>query len=413
MQSLSKELAHNLEQSFLVRYDKMKMAFIFNIKLTKYGEHYYSTNLGKEVWESRYLNFSDSVILICRCREASSFPNNMLQVDSEKVKVFAFKDEGKVRQILNYFKEKEIISKLLADCDYAICRGAWGVTECRKQNKPYLIEVVGCVFDALWNYSLLGKVVALPNFLIARRAIWNAKYVLYVTQNFLQSRYPTKGRNIGVSDVICFPESKKTCQARYSKIKELYARENMTIKIGTVAAVNVSYKGQRFVIKAMQILAAQGVVNVEYHLAGGGSPDKLRKYAKKCGVSNRVVFHGAIIHDNIKDFLDCLDIYVQPSLQEGLPRAVVEAMSRGVPCIGTNCGGTPELVNPKFICKKGRYLAKDIASKIRMMINSDAMMLEMAKYSFDVASGFDKDRQNDIRNSFYSKFIESFSNNEL
>ena len=45
------------------------------------------------------------------------------------------------------------------------------------------------------------------------------------------------------------------------------------------------------------------------------------------------------------------DIYIQPSLQEGLPRAVVEAMSTALPCIGFNTGGIPELLEPEYIVK--------------------------------------------------------------
>ena len=49
------------------------------------------------------------------------------------------------------------------------------------------------------------------------------------------------------------------------------------------------------------------------------------------------------------EWLDDMDLYIQPSLQEGLPRAVVEAMSRGLPALGAHTGGIPELLGEDCI----------------------------------------------------------------
>ena len=53
------------------------------------------------------------------------------------------------------------------------------------------------------------------------------------------------------------------------------------------------------------------------------------------------------------DYYDSIDIYVQPSKQEGLPRAVIEAMSRGCPVLGTDIAGIPELIQERCLFKKG------------------------------------------------------------
>lgn len=56
----------------------------------------------------------------------------------------------------------------------------------------------------------------------------------------------------------------------------------------------------------------------------------------------RVIFTG--FRSDVENIMKALDIYVQPSLSEGLPIAVLEAMSAGVPVIATRVGGVPELL---------------------------------------------------------------------
>lgn len=58
-------------------------------------------------------------------------------------------------------------------------------------------------------------------------------------------------------------------------------------------------------------------------------------------------------HDKIFEWLDTIDIYIQPSYQEGLCRSVVEAMSRACPVICSDACGERELANEKFIFKRG------------------------------------------------------------
>jgi len=69
--------------------------------------------------------------------------------------------------------------------------------------------------------------------------------------------------------------------------------------------------------------------------------------AQKLGVANSVTFTGALpIGDKVFEVMDSADVFVHPSRADGLPRAIIEAMARGLPCIASNVGGIPELVGP-------------------------------------------------------------------
>ena len=68
------------------------------------------------------------------------------------------------------------------------------------------------------------------------------------------------------------------------------------------------------------------------------------------------------------NLLDRSDLYIQPSNQEGLPRATIEAMSRALPCVVSNAGGLPELINHKHVHDK--HSPQELADKIYNILNS-------------------------------------------
>lgn len=381
----------------------MKVAFLFDVKLLRYKGHYYSVNLNEQLWNEYYFPYFDEIKLICRYIDSVDNPSTKFHMtDLPGIEVCAFENKGPIKRLINLPKENREISRLISDCDAVICRGFWGAKQCRSLNKPYIIEVVSCYWDSMWNHSKLGKLFALPMFLKLKYECIKAHYVMYVTDYFLQKRYPTKGKNIGVSDVITTPMNEIEKASRIEKAKNVNTKEK--IKIGTTAAVNVAYKGQKYVIKALKILEDHGINNIEYHLAGGGDNTMLLNEAKECGVQDRVIFHGALPHDKVTEFLDELDIYVQPSFQEGLPRAVIEAMARGLPCIGSNTGGIPELINHTFICDK-KNLAEELARKIILMLK-DGNMVSESKRSIERAKSYEKNALTVKREKFMLKFKE-------
>ena len=91
--------------------------------------------------------------------------------------------------------------------------------------------------------------------------------------------------------------------------------------------MDVRYKGHEFVIRAIARLKSLGDLHYRYWLIGGGKGDYLRTLCKRLGVEDQVIFLGLKTSKEVMKILKDADIYLQPSLQEGLPRSVVEAMS--------------------------------------------------------------------------------------
>jgi len=111
--------------------------------------------------------------------------------------------------------------------------------------------------------------------------------------------------------------------------------------LGTVATLE-KRKGHRFLLEAAALLKRQGF-RAKYRFAGeGGETNSLQKMAVELNLQDEVVFMGFVL--DIPDFLSESDIFVLPSLYEGLGISILEAMAAGKPVVATRVGGIPELV---------------------------------------------------------------------
>lgn len=264
----------------------------------------------------------------------------------------------------------------------------------KKMQKPVFSVAIGCAWDAYWNHRFPGKLIAPYMYFKMKWCMKKADYVLYVTEKFLQKRYPSECKSIGVSDVVVKDFDSYILKRRRDKIENGLGK---TITLMTSGSVGNKAKGQEFVIKAIPILNNYGF-RINYLLAGGDDPSYLKKLANKLHVEDQISFLGMLSTSEVFEKLDVADIYIQPSLQEGLPRAVVEAMSRGCPVIGTKTGGIPELINKEFIVE--RKSKRGIAAAIIAMWNTKTILNE-ANYNFSKSQQYKEELLSNKRNEYY------------
>lgn len=102
--------------------------------------------------------------------------------------------------------------------------------------------------------------------------------------------------------------------------------------------------------------------------AGGGQHvDSLKDEARKRGLDEAVEVLGQVeSSERLGEVLDEHDVFCLPSFSEGLPRAMVEAMARGLPAVGSTVGGIPELLPPEAVCEPGN--AVDLAVALRLLV---------------------------------------------
>jgi glycosyltransferase involved in cell wall biosynthesis len=278
--------------------------------------------------------------------------------------------------------------------------GFIAAAECRRLGKPYAVEVVGCAWDALVHHgSLAGRIYAPFFFLRTRKAVRHAPLALYVTSRWLQGRYPTAGDSYPVSDVEIAALDEAELRARRSRLDAIAA--GTPPQLGTVASLRIRSKGIQTALAALEVLRKEGL-ELPYRVLGGGDPAPWIALAESHGVADLVSFDGVRpAGHGVRAWLDSIDIHLQPSFHEGLPRATVEAMSRGIACIGSTCGGIPELLPEDRLHSPGDV--SGLAGRIRDIATNPDKLAEAGKRDLETASAFQPERLAATRSEFLAK----------
>lgn len=380
----------------------MSLLFIHDHKFPKFKDEYFCSYGFDDKFCDRYIqNFGKIKIMACHTK-ANINEKKFSDTISENISFITF---NSIKDILKR-KVRKHIEDEIKQSEYLIVRlpsfiGLMSLKYIKKLNKPYLVEMVGCPFDALWNHSIYGKILAPIMYMLCKKEIKEAPYVVYVTNEFLQNRYPTKGKSISCSNVMLPKNNEDVLQNRLKKMQS--EKLNKKIILGTCATVGSRYKGQQNVIKAIKVLKEKGY-EIEYQLVGGGDNSYLKNIAKKYDSYENVKFMGVLTHTEVFDWLGTIDIYVQPSLTEGLPRSLIEALNRGCPAIGSDAGGIPELLVDKSIYPKKSY--KEFVDAFEYV---NMHRKELAIINFEKAKEYENNKLEFRRSEFFKVFKESAS----
>ncbi len=103
-------------------------------------------------------------------------------------------------------------------------------------------------------------------------------------------------------------------------------------------------KGHAILLEAISLLQQRHVPVVLEVVGDGSRLDSLRRQADSLGISDRVTFAGPVGQDRIQDRYRAADAFCLPSLGEGIPMVLMEALASGLPAVASNTMGIPELI---------------------------------------------------------------------
>ena len=103
-------------------------------------------------------------------------------------------------------------------------------------------------------------------------------------------------------------------------------------------------KGQMILLNSFRELIRRGV-QARLSIVGDGTGiAALRDFIRRNDLEGSVTLHGALTHPATRELLGTADLFVLPSFAEGVPVALMEAMSMEIACISTYVAGIPELI---------------------------------------------------------------------
>ncbi len=370
--------------------------------IDKVGNRYFSNAVS--IFLSRYKSVGEDFVITNPINVVSLSKSD--EISEKNVNYIAIRKINTLKDLLcSNRKNRDIVTEAIKGCDLIIAHvpsfnGELVANIGHKLGKKVVCVVMACPWDAYWNYNFKGKLIAPLRYFSLRNLAKNTKFLIYVTKTFLQRRYPSKGVSIACSNVQIKTGDDIVLKRRIYRIEEIEKIKNPVLKIATIAAIDVPFKGQKYVIDALSKLKKLGR-KYNYYLIGGGDDTFLKKYATEKGISDQIFFEGVIPHSSIPLYLDSVDIYIQPSKQEGLPRSVIEAMSRGCLCLGSNIAGIPELLHKDYLFKKGR--SNEIT---KLLLNVTAEKLrQCAMDNFNKAKEYDQSILDKNRVDFFKNIL--------
>jgi glycosyltransferase involved in cell wall biosynthesis len=305
--------------------------------------------------------------------------------------------------------DKEV-GKLVEKADAVIVRavsdiGWLAFKHARALDKPVAMEMAACAWDSTWHHgNKLGKIYAPIRYMRARMITSKADHVLYVTRRFLQDRYPCKGTSAAISNVRLERIDDDMLKIRTDRILE-HTEHGIPWVIGMIGNLDNKIKGVSDAIKALSIVNARQPGSFVFHHLGPGDPEPYTKQIKALGLEDVVRFDGMRESgEAVFEWLRHVDIYLQPSYQEGLPRATIEAMSLACPVIASTAGGIPELIAHHYLMKPGD--TGHLADLIEEMITDPQGQITEGCLNLNKSKGYLSERLVPARSEFWKSFAD-------
>jgi len=267
-----------------------------------------------------------------------------------------------------------------------------------RARQPYGVEVVGDPYDVFAPGSVRHSLRPFFRWWSVRelrRQCAGACGASYVTERALQRRYPASRGSLTMSfSDVELPDAAFVLAPRPRR-PEVAPRT--IVMVGTLAQL---YKAPDVLIDAVAACVRAGL-DLRLCVVGDGKHrPELEARAGSQGLADRTRFCGHLTgSDAVRRQLDEADLFVLPSRQEGLPRAMIEAMARALPCVGSTVGGIPELLPPEDLAPPGDVAA--LARTLAAVVSDPERMAQMSARSLAKARAYASEALRPRRIAFY------------
>ncbi|MDN4502880.1 glycosyltransferase [Alteromonadaceae bacterium BrNp21-10] len=351
-------------------------------------------------WQ-RYLSVFDEVQIVARIQDVATRDAGWQRVTGDRVTARGLPYYVGLSGLLkNLFSTYRQLAAILANAEAVIFRvpspiAMLGILAKPKGNFAYALELVGDPYDVFQSgivNQFSDKCIGWLTMKSLQRLVKKAIAVSYVTQHYLQQRYPASGLTYtaACSSIELKPEKIRPEPRQYTEP----ARQ--LVFIGSFGQL---YKGPDLLIQALKILKDNGAEYQLTMLGGGAFLESMQQLADSLGVESQIHFAGEVAAAQVNDYLAKAEVFIMPSRTEGLPRAMIEAMADGLPCIGSKVGGIPELLEPHWLIENEN--SQMLADKIQQLCESVTLLNQQSQRNLGVASEYEASLLAKRRQAFY------------
>lgn len=344
------------------------------------GAHWGPDTMTYRFWQ-RYLDVFDHVSVLARVRRVSVAGPEHSRLDGASVSVHALPEYVGPREYLKVRRAMmQSVDETITPQDAVLMRvgcsplAAMVESRLEKRQQLYGAEVITDPYMVFARGAIRHPLRPFFRQMFTRQLVRqcaNATAATYVTQFALQERYPPGSQTYSTSfsDVDLPPEA-FVAQPRSG---ELHGSTPTIVSIGSMAQM---YKGFDVLIEAVARSAQRGVVANVVLVGDGKHRAELEHQVRSAGLQQLFTFTGQLAGGAaVREQLDRADVFVLASRTEGLPRVLIEAQARGLPCIGTRVGGIPELLDSGRLVNPGD--PEDLTAKIMaLLVDTDRRALD-------------------------------------
>lgn len=377
------------------------------------GGEYWSKRLIDYEYLERYLSVFEEISVCARISDIKENDGTLLKLSGPNVSFVELPDTQGVKETLKELpKTKHIFKDSLHYHDAIIVRAPSMMTMLlygliKNSGLPFSVDV------ALSGMNMFPQSGFIYDFLNKRvdkylkRICMEANGVSYVTQHVLQQAYPCKAM-IEPNNTNYFTGSFSTIEMNDQHYyKQNWKKDEVPQKFVLVHSgfMDDERKCQDIVLKAVKKVIERGY-NVEIRFIGDGAlRNKYELMSEQLGIKDNCKFCGLISSkETLLNELRKCHLFVFPTKAEGLPRAVLEAMAQGLPCISSPVDGVPELLKDDYLVN---WWDEDgFADKICSMLSDWPQMVEQSEINYEKALEYHNDILKKKRHEFYGNLYK-------
>ncbi|WP_244101307.1 glycosyltransferase family 4 protein [Burkholderia ambifaria] len=353
------------------------ITFVMDGNFSRVGDEIYSPHMGHEKFANRFAQHFDAVRIVAR-----AFPKAQPIGSVVTGPRTSFVDLGAIRGGRRWLtglpRTAVRLYRVIRSAQTLMIRFPGNVATlalllCWITRKPFSAEIVADPEDyfskdaSTHPLRRVAKWIHCSSTALAAR---RAQSVRYVTETYLQAKYPARSR----ADSFGFSDAYLPNGLFAARDADALARSG-SLRLINVSMMHNRSKGHVALLEAVSRLKRKNVPVVLTLVGDGALRGELEALAHTLGIANVVAFRGQVSSETACATVAEHDLFVLPSLQEGMPRAMLEAMAVGTPVLGTGVGGIPEVLPASDVIRAGSVEA--IVGAVEAVARDRAQLVDM------------------------------------